>query len=80
MRKILIKYWKNKRLMGLHSSENITDFTNYDISESNLKCEKCTRQMCNDMEKVELLKEQHILVRLLKIIDNEPGYYIFGFF
>ena len=45
----MIKYWNMKRLSGLHSSEDIPDFTNHKISESNIKCEKCTSQFLNDI-------------------------------
>ena len=39
MKETLIKYWNRKFLLGLHSSKNIPDFTDYEISESNIKCE-----------------------------------------
>ena len=49
MNKILIKYWSRKRLLGLNSSEDIPELNNYDISESNIKCEECARQLWNYM-------------------------------
>ena len=49
MKEIFIKDWNMKRLLILHSSEDITDLTNHDILESNIKCEKCTIQLYNDM-------------------------------
>ena len=52
MREILRKYWKRKRFLGLRSIEYISDFTNYDTSESNIKCEECTRQLWNGMKKI----------------------------
>ena len=42
MKEILIKDWYMNRLLGLHSSEDITNITIYDISESNIKCEYFT--------------------------------------
>ena len=38
---ISIKNWKSKSLLGLDSSEDTPNFTNYDISESNMKCTIC---------------------------------------
>ena len=49
MKEILIKDWKEKRLLGLYSSEYIPNSTNYDISESEIKCEICRRQLWNYM-------------------------------
>ena len=51
MKEILIKDWNSKRFLGLHSSEDIPDLTNYDISENSIKCEICTRQLWNDTTK-----------------------------
>ena len=66
-------------MLGLYSSEDIPNFTNNEISESNIKCEICTRQLWNDMsKKIQLLKELHIQVKTLNKIDNEPGEQIFG--
>ena len=49
MREIFMKYWNIKRLLGLNSSEDITDLTNNEKSESNIKCEHFTGQLWNDM-------------------------------
>ena len=38
MKEILIKDCNMKRLSGLHSSEDIPEFTNHEILESNIKC------------------------------------------
>ena len=38
-----------KRLLGLNSSEDIPDLTNHEISETNIKYEKCKIQLWNDM-------------------------------
>ena len=43
MKEMCIKDWKEKRLSGLYSSEYIPNLTNHEISESNIKCEICTR-------------------------------------
>ena len=51
IKEIFIKYWNMKRLLGLHSSEDIPDFTHYYISESNTKREKCTGQLWNNMSR-----------------------------
>ena len=51
MKEILIKDWNSKRLLGIDSSEDIPDLTNYDISENSIKCEICTRKMWNDTTK-----------------------------
>ena len=65
--------------MGLYSSEDITNLTNNEISERNIKCKICTRHVCNYMStKIQLLRELHILVKALNKIDNEPGDRIFG--
>ena len=41
MEEIFIKNWRAKRLLGLDVSEDTPKFTNYDISESNMKCTIC---------------------------------------
>ena len=48
MKEIFIKYWKEKTLLGLYSSEEIPNLNNNYISESNIKCETCTRKLWND--------------------------------
>ena len=47
MKEIFIKDWKEKRLLGLHSSEVIPNLTNHKILKSNIKCGTCTRQLWN---------------------------------
>ena len=37
MKEMFIQNWKAKGLLGLDSNEDITNFTNYDILESNIK-------------------------------------------
>ena len=56
MKEILLKDLREKRLLGLYSSEYIPDLTNHDISDSEIKCGICTRQLCNCMLKKQLLK------------------------
>ena len=66
MKEIFIKNWKEKSLLGLYSSGDIPNLTNQEISENNIKCEICTRQLWNDMStKIQLLKELHIQVKTL---------------
>ena len=50
-----MKYWNMKKLSGLHSSEDILDITHHKISESNVKCEKCTSQLLNDILEYSIL-------------------------
>ena len=51
MKELLIKDWDRKRELGLHSSDDYPEWTNYDISEGNIKCEEFTRKMWNDTTK-----------------------------
>ena len=44
-----IKKWKSKSVLGFNSSEEISNFTNHDISESNMRCGICIRELCNNM-------------------------------
>ena len=41
MKGIFIKYWKANSLLVLYSSEYIPNFTNNEISDSNMKCGIC---------------------------------------
>ena len=45
----IYKKWKDNSLLGLDSSEDITNYTNNDESYSNIKCDICTTQMWSDM-------------------------------
>ena len=45
----IYKNWKDKSLLGLASGEEIPNFTNNEISDSNIKCNICTTQLWNDM-------------------------------
>ena len=40
MKEIFIKIWKDI-LLGIYSSEDIHNFTDHEISESNMKCDLC---------------------------------------
>ena len=46
-----IKNWKAKSLLGLDSSDDTLNFTNHEISESNIKCNICIIELWNDMSK-----------------------------
>ena len=57
MEEIFIKNWEYKSVLGFKSSEEITNFTNYDILDRNMRCEMCIKELCNDMSgKLYLLK------------------------
>ena len=61
-----IKNWLSKSVLGFNSSEEITNFTNHDISDIKMRCEVCIKELWDDMSrKVELLKELHSLVKAL---------------
>ena len=63
----IYKNRKDKSLLGLYSSEDITNLNHHDIPERNIKCEICTRQLWNDIFKnVHLFKELHILMKALE--------------
>ena len=49
MKEIFIKDWKDKRLLGIYSNEDIPSLTDHWISQRNIKFEICTRQLWNDM-------------------------------
>ena len=53
-------------MLGFNSSEWITNFANHDISDSNMRCEVCIKQLWDDMSrKIDLLKELHSVVKAL---------------
>ena len=57
MKETFIKIWQSKSVLGFNSSEEITNFTNYDISDRNMRCEVCIKELWDDMSiKVYLLK------------------------
>ena len=49
MKEIFIKNWKAKSFLGLDSSEEIPNFTNHEIPESNMKCNICITELRNDI-------------------------------
>ena len=51
MKEKSIKNWESKSLLGFNSSEEIPNFTNHDISERNMRCDICTRELWHDMSK-----------------------------
>ena len=51
MKEIFIKNGIDKSLLGLNSSEDIPNFTNHEISESDIKCDKSIAELCNNMSK-----------------------------
>ena len=48
---------QSKSVLGFNSSEGITNFTNNDISDSNMRCEVCIKELWDDISiKFDLLK------------------------
>ena len=47
-------------MLVLHSIDDYPELTNHDISEGNIKCGKCTRQLCNDMKKIVIERDIYI--------------------
>ena len=69
MKETFINNWQSKSVLGFNSSEGITNLTNYNISDSNMRCEVCIKELWDDMSrKVDLLKELHSLV----MASNKP--------
>ena len=67
-------------MLGFNSSEDIPEFAINDISEINMRCDICIRELWHYMYKtIELLKELHFLVRALNKLDICPREEIFGF-
>ena len=53
----IYKNWESKSVLGFNSTEEIPNFTNYDISDSNMRCEVCIKELWDDMSiKFDLLK------------------------
>ena len=66
-------------MLGFNLSEDIPDFTDHDISESNMIFAICTRELWHYMsKKIELLKELHYLVRFFNKPEKNPREEIFG--
>ena len=69
MKETFINFWESKSVLGLNSSEEIPNFTNHDISESNMRCDIYIRELWHDMSKqIEPLKKLNVLVMAL----NKP--------
>ena len=67
MKETFIKNWESKIVLGFNSSKEIPKFTNHEISERNMRCYICIKELWHDISgKVELLKELHFIVRALK--------------
>ena len=45
MKETFIKNWESKSVLGFNSSEEIPNFTNYDKSDSNMRCEICIKEL-----------------------------------
>ena len=57
MKDTFITNWQSKSVLGFNSSEGITNFTNHDISDRNMSCGVCIKELWYDMSrKVDLLK------------------------
>ena len=65
-------------MLGFNSSEEIPNFTNYDISESSMRYDICIREMWHDMSKIEPLRKLHFLVRAFNKPDMSPREEISG--
>ena len=66
-------------MLGFNSSEEITNFTNYDILDITMKCEMCIKELWHEMSrKFYPLKELHSLLRALNKPDTGPREEIFG--
>ena len=58
-------------MLGFYSGEEITNLANYDISDSNIRCEVCIKKLWYETSRtVYLIKELHSLVRALKKYDT----------
>ena len=51
IKETFIKNWRCLSVLGFDLSEGITNFTNHDISESNMRCEIFIRELRQDMSK-----------------------------
>ena len=52
-----IQNWKSKGVLGFNLSEDIPNLTNHNISESNMRCEICIREMWHDISKNQAIEE-----------------------
>ena len=51
MKEPFVKKWESKSVLGFNSSKEIPKFTNHDISESNMRCDICIREVWHGMSK-----------------------------
>ena len=73
MKDTFIKKWQSKSVLVFNSSEGITNLTNHDISDSNMRYEVCIKELWDDMSrKVYIMKELYSLVRALNKPDTSP--------
>ena len=49
MKETFIKNWESNSVLGFNSSEEIPKFTNYDISERNMRCDICIKELWHKM-------------------------------
>ena len=49
MKETFINNWESKSVLGFNSREEITNFTNYDISDSNMRCEVCIKELWGEI-------------------------------
>ena len=81
MKDTFIKKWQYKSVLGFNSSEGMTNFTNHDISDSNMRCELCIKELWDDMSgKFDLMKELYSLVKALNKNYKSPREEKYGFF
>ena len=45
IKEAFIKIWESKSMLGFNLSEGIPNFTNHDISESNIRCDIFIREL-----------------------------------
>ena len=68
------KNLQSKSVLGFDSSEEITHFNNHDISDKNMRCADCIKELWDYMSiKMEILKESHALVKSLNKNFKVPG-------
>ena len=79
MKETFIKNWRSQSVLGFCFSEDISNFTNRGISESNMRCDTYIRELWHDMSKInEVLTSLNFLVRALNKVEKSPREEIFG--
>ena len=51
MKKTLIKSWSYKSVLVFNSSKGFPKFTNHDISERNMRCDICIKELWHDISR-----------------------------